>query len=161
MAQGVFYVNGGTDGVVVQYQGDQLKWQQQTQLLPQHALDRTDIVGVLPIQSSSVARDGSFEVHCWPLDGASGCCSSRSRRQVTHTFLSVDGCDALMACLCDAVHVGRPRRLKVLINPVGGPGKAMSVWTEQVLPMMQAANIKVDMEQTQYYVTTLTCLPQS
>ena len=38
----------------------------------------------------------------------------------------------------------RPRRLLVFINPVGGRKLGRTIYTEQVQPLFELANIKVD-----------------
>lgn len=42
------------------------------------------------------------------------------------------------------------RRLKVLVNPVGGPGKAPQVLESRVKPILEAAGCKLDIEFTKY-----------
>lgn len=42
----------------------------------------------------------------------------------------------------------RQRRIRVLINPYGGAGKAPAIYTKHVAPILEAAGCKVDAEQT-------------
>ena len=42
------------------------------------------------------------------------------------------------------------KRIKVLINPFGGQGHAMKIWTREVEPIFAAAGCEVDVERTSY-----------
>lgn len=44
----------------------------------------------------------------------------------------------------------RRKRIKVLVNPFGGQGQAMRIWTREVEPLFAAAGCEVDMERTAY-----------
>lgn len=44
----------------------------------------------------------------------------------------------------------RRKRIKVLVNPFGGQGNAMRIWTREVEPIFAAAGCEVDMERTAY-----------
>lgn len=53
--------------------------------------------------------------------------------------------------LAAAYHNVKPyRRLKVLINPVGGPGKARQLFQAKVRPILEAAGCVLDIEPTRY-----------
>ncbi|KAH7905619.1 ATP-NAD kinase-like domain-containing protein [Hygrophoropsis aurantiaca] len=65
-----------------------------------------------------------------------------------HDQLAKDWCDALM----DLAYMGvkRSKMLRVLINPHGGTGKAGSVFTHKVEPMLTAAGCTLDVTYTSY-----------
>lgn len=42
------------------------------------------------------------------------------------------------------------RRLRVLINPIGGPGKGRTIWEKRVKPVLDAAHAKLDATFTEY-----------
>lgn len=46
---------------------------------------------------------------------------------------------------------GRPKKLLVLVNPVGGSGKALKIYRDVVEPLFNAAQITVYKQETQYF----------
>lgn len=64
----------------------------------------------------------------------------------THSSDSEQWVDMLMAA---AYPITQPyRRVLLLVNPVGGKGKARSIVKEKVLPLLEAAGCKVKMVET-------------
>ena len=69
--------------------------------------------------------------------------------------LSPEQADKLVQYIRFKSKLDTHRRLKVLVNPVGGTGKAVIHWNETVLPILQSSQCYIDM-QSGYIVLSFT-----
>ncbi|KAG9510113.1 Ceramide kinase, partial [Fragariocoptes setiger] len=64
-----------------------------------------------------------------------------------------DSLHKLVSCfqqLIDSVSSNRPRRLLIFVNPFGGKGRALKIYTKRVAPLLRLARVDVDLVTTEY-----------
>ncbi|KAJ9566441.1 hypothetical protein OSB04_002407 [Centaurea solstitialis] len=85
-----------------------------------------------------------------------GCCFGSSRKSLERKSfvfesLSEDSrrnlCDKIQGCIDS---LGRPKKLFIFVNPFGGNKSAAKVFTEDVKPILEDANIEYTVQETKY-----------
>ncbi|KAM0012139.1 putative sphingosine kinase [Helianthus debilis subsp. tardiflorus] len=123
-----------------------LRWHDHSNVLRCLSVDR-EVLGVSIAKQQIVIR--SFV----ETDGS--CVSSCAGGLVRKTFVFQASSDDSARNMCDKIQgymdsLGRPKKLFLFVNPFGGRKSASKVFTDDVKPVLEDANIEYTLQETKY-----------
>ncbi|CAO1946209.1 unnamed protein product [Urochloa humidicola] len=137
--------------------GGELRWRraagERTLSLEREVLGVEARGGVVVVRAFVVAAGGARAASCAPGAGAGGKGAGRRRRR-DFVFDMADGegaaaawCARMTRCLDS---FGRPKRLFVFVNPLGGRKCAKKIYEAEIRPLFEAAGVSITVQETEY-----------